>query len=226
MKDFLFSKSWFDEKYEKLGHHRHNTFKVALNLFLQYGGSNIVETGCTSHLDWGSGQSTIILAEFCKKYGGTLDTVDLSESNIEKCKKLTSNYAEQIRYHVNDSVKFLKDFQYKIDLLYLDSYDYPYGELLDVYGGKVDINKAISILDNMSEDDIVKLHNNIIFGSQNHCINELMAALPRTHDKTLILIDDCKLAGGGKGRIAKDWLLKNNYLCLLDQYQSLWIKKI
>lgn len=225
MKDFLFVSSWFDIKYSKLGHRRHPTIKAALNLLLQNNGTNIVETGCCRFPeDWGAGLSTVMFGDFCKHYDKKLYTVDLSAENINTCKNLTKEYSDNISYHVNDSVDFLTSFDQTIDFLYLDSYDYPYGELLELYGGKTNIDKAIEILGSMSDEEIVDKHGAIIAGSQEHCLKELLAALPHMHDKTPILIDDCALPGGGKGRTAKDWLLANRYVCILDLYQTLWIK--
>jgi hypothetical protein len=227
MKDFLFAKGWFDSKYAKPGHRRHATMKAALNLFLQNGGSNIVETGCCRLPDdWGAGLSTVMFGDFCKKYTKRLYTVDLSPENMAICRDLTKEYNGFIDYHVEDSVSFLKRFDQTIDLLYLDSYDYPYGELLEIYGGKTDIDKAIIILDNMSDEDIVSRHSAVIAASQEHCLKELMAALPHLSDKAPIIIDDCMLPGGGKGRTAKEWLLANNYTCILDLYQTLWVKNL
>lgn len=225
MKDFLFNTGWFDNRYAGPGHRRHATIKAALNLFLQNNGTHIVETGCCRYPDdWGAGLSTVMFGDFCKRYGKRLHTVDLSPENMEICKNLTKEYGDNTSYHVSDSVTFLVSFDRTIDLLYLDSYDYPYGEILEVYGGKTDIDKARRILEGMSDEEIVARHGAIIAGSQEHCLKELLAALPRMNDKTPILIDDCALPGGGKGRTAKDWLLANGYTCILDLYQTLWIK--
>lgn len=227
MKDFLFGNGWFDKKYAGLGHRRHATIKAALNLFMQNNGTNIVETGCCRLPDdWGAGLSTVMFGDVCKTYCKRLYSVDLSPENMAICRNITKEYNGFIDYHVEDSVSFLNRFDGTIDLLYLDSYDYPYGELLDVYGGKVDIDKAILTLGNMSDEEIILKHNDIIAVSQEHCLKELFAALPHMHKKTPILIDDCMLPGGGKGRTAKEWLLSNGYVCLLDLYQTLWIKNI
>lgn len=226
MKDFLYSGSWFDKKYAKPGWQRHATMKAALNIFLQRDGKQIVETGCCRLPDdWGAGLSTVMLGDFCKKYDKDLITVDLSPKNMEICKRLTSEYNSNTQYFVDDSVHFLKEFHGVIDLLYLDSYDYPLGELLDVYGARTDEAKALALLGSMSEDEIVNRHGHIFADCQQHCLNELHAALPHMHPKSVILIDDCDLPGGGKGRTAKQWLEENDYMCILDEYQTLWIAK-
>lgn len=226
-KSLVYYYSKFDKKYYINGMLRWPTFKLAFSILNQKFGSSpvIVETGCTRvENDWGAGMSTIIFGDYCKTYGGTLETVDLSKDNMSFCISATSEYKDFIKYHVGDSVSFLKSYSGNpIDLLYLDSYDYPYGELLNIYGGKDNIDTAIKILDGLSEDEIVKRHGNIIADSQEHCVQELLAALPKMAGKHIILIDDNSLPGGGKSRTAKDILIDKGYICLLDIYQSLWV---
>lgn len=233
MKDFLKVNNWFDTKYAERSAFRYPTFKAALNLFLQFEGKTIVETGCVRLKDdWGAGNSTVMLADFCTKYEGRLWSVDITARNIQLSRELTKEFSDVITLEVNDSVAFLSNIKErtdglsKIDLLYLDSFDYPYGELLDIYGGKVNLDKAIATLKSMSTEEIVDKHGHIIAASQEHCLKELMAALPYIHDHTPILIDDNDLPGGGKSRTARDWLAANGYTCILDLYQSLWIKRI
>jgi hypothetical protein len=126
---------------------------------------------------------------------------------------------------VGDSVTYLQNWSGpKIDLLYLDSFDYPYGELLNAYGGMVDIVASEAKLNKFTEDEIVAQFADVIAPSQDHCVKELEAALPHIHDRTIILIDDNNLGGGGKPRTAKDRLIELGYTCLIDYQQSLWIK--
>jgi len=80
-----------------------------------------------------------------------------------------------------------------IDLLYLDSFDYPEGP-----------------------DDALR------DASQQHCRNELEAALPFLAPSAIVLIDDGDLPGGGKPRLAKERLAQLGWTCVLDEYQTLW----
>lgn len=228
-KEFIYCDNWFEKKYAGRSAFRFHTFKTALNLIHQFGGKLMLETGCVRLFDdYGAGYSTVMLGDYAKTYDAKLITVDLTRRNVEMCKTLTKDYEEQITYVVSDSVQYLKGFdssQAKIDFLYLDSYDYPYGELMNLYGGRQDINAAEATLKSMTLEEIVEKHEPIIMDCQEHCLNELLAALPHIHDRTPILIDD-NLPGGGKGRLARDWLLKNGYTCLIDMYQSLWVKRV
>ncbi len=124
--NFINVNSWFDQKYKDKSSGRYNTFKCALNLFRQSKGKTIVETGTTRMKDdWGAGSSTILFGDYLKTYGGKLYTVDIEPKNIETCKEITKEFAENIEYVVDDSIHFLQRFKDSIDLLYLDSYDFP-----------------------------------------------------------------------------------------------------
>src|SRR3989304_2329795 len=126
MKDFLFVNSWFDQKYQNLSGSRYATFKATLNLFRQNNGFYIVETGTTGQKkDWGAGYSTVLFGDYLSRYGGQFWTVDISEPNMNVCRVATAEYASVIDYVVSDSHLFLRTYIGKIDLLYLDSYDYP-----------------------------------------------------------------------------------------------------
>jgi hypothetical protein len=217
---------WFTKRYQENLGLRFSTMKAAVSLYLQRPRNVIVETGTTRlEDDWGGGMSTLVLGEVADTFKSKLYTVDIDGYNMDVSRKITTQYKNSIEYVVSDSVEFFQKYSGDpIGLLYLDSYDYPYGELLDIYGGKTDINVAKLILGKMSEEEIVEKHGHIIRASQNHCLNELRAALPHTTADTVILIDDCDLPGGGKGRTAKNFLANQGYTCVLDNYQSLWIK--
>jgi hypothetical protein len=87
----------------------------------------IVETGCmrSDHGDLAFGDdgcSTLIFDLFAKSCEGKNYSVDISQSNIEHAKKFCKNTT----FTQMDSVEFLEGFplKNKIDLLYLDSYDF------------------------------------------------------------------------------------------------------
>ncbi len=61
--------------------------------------------------------------------------------------------------------------------------------------------------------------------SQKHHLRELLAAWPAITEDTIILIDDCRLKNGGKGRLAIQYLLKNGWKIHRKKYQTLLIKK-
>lgn len=221
---------WFDAKYRDRPTKRWATMRAALNLIHQTPDPNILETGCAREPDdWGAGLSTVIFGEYCARHVGHLVTVDNNAEHLERCKKLTRTTAQWIDYVQADSVSYLRTVGNQvddpIDLLYLDSLDYPYGPLMDLYGGKENIDKAIERLAAMSEEEIVRKHGYLIAPSQEHCQAELQAAWPKLRDHSVVLIDDAGLPGGGKARLAREMLRIRGWTEVLCDYQSLWVKR-
>ena len=195
--------AWFTAEYANRLGRRYQTMHAALTLLFERSQRNriVLETGCVRERnDYGAGYSTVVFGHALSRHGGMLHTVDLSEKNLAACKRLTKRYASSISYNSGDSVTFLKSWNAhpsaSINLLYLDSFDYP---------GK--------------PDEVLRE------ASQRHCLNELAAALPSLSEAAIVLIDDGDLPGGGKPRLAKELLSKLSWTCVIDDYQTLWIRK-
>lgn len=172
-------------------HDRWCTLQMALNWTLQMGGKNVVETGCIRNTDWWDGRSTYVFAEFCARIGGRFWSVDNSPPSVEIALKETAPFKDVTCITLADSVEYLARFEHRIDLLYLDSYDY-------------DVNNPGP--------------------AQSHCLRELEAAMPRLHATAFVLIDDNRAEGGGKGELAKGLLARTGFVCLLDHFQSAWVR--
>lgn len=221
--------NWLFTKYYYSGSNsRYWTFQMALNIILQTRKNPvIVETGCQRQKDdLGAGMSTSIFGEFCKRYSGKLYTVDLFPNHLNICKECTLDFADVIEYIESDSVAWLQNVKgVQADLLYLDSLDHPYWELLEAYGLRDNVDLAIKRLASLSHDEVLYRHGESIIPCQQHCLEELIAASKSgvVGPKTLVLIDDNQLPGGGKSRLAKDHLKRNGWTCLLDLQQSLWM---
>lgn len=196
IEDFINVNSWFENKYKKDLDQRYFTFKVALNYFLQHNSTNIVETGCQRMVDdWGGGCSTLIFGNFCQKYNKHLWTCDINPQNLDVAKQVTQEYKDFITYVFNDSVKFLASFGKTIDFLYLDSMD-------------------------CSLDPIVGS-----LPAQKHQLEELKTALPWLAEHCVIGLDDNNFPDGGKPKLAKEFLLDKNWICILDYQQSIFIRR-
>jgi predicted O-methyltransferase YrrM len=111
-------------KYRKLKV-RYRSFSKAIHLAVTRNVKNIIETGTAREEgNWkGDGLSTILFGDFCKTFGARVTTCDISRENIEICRQLTEIYKDYITYITGDSVQFLKNYDAKIDFLYLDSFD-------------------------------------------------------------------------------------------------------
>jgi hypothetical protein len=121
---------------------------------LRRGPACIVETGTLRNDSPtgrdGDGWSTVAWGWYCACVGGRVYTVDCDAGNLEVCRRVTAPYAAAIEYVHSDSVEFLRAWSEeaisasrllpfafrpsphtgklfafpKIDLLYLDSFDY------------------------------------------------------------------------------------------------------
>ncbi|NBP04527.1 MAG: hypothetical protein EBU90_31485 [Proteobacteria bacterium] len=96
----------------------------------------IIETGCSrseNNYD-GDGMSTLIFDRYTRDHSGEFHTVDIDTGNIEFARARVSG---NTHLHCYDSVAFLHNLntilteeKRKVDLLYLDSFDYyPHQEL-------------------------------------------------------------------------------------------------
>ena len=92
----------------------------------------IVETGTArgkikffffNYFNWKDGMSTPMFAEYAHEVNGELHSCDISENNIKNSQKFTHKFKKNVKYYCEDSLKFLKNFNKKIDFLYLDSLD-------------------------------------------------------------------------------------------------------
>jgi hypothetical protein len=217
-KEFLsFHNKDFLNTYKDLGGRLH-TFKIALNLLNQRGGKVIVETGCQREGDnWNDGQSTRVFAEYARKHDTHLYTVDIKRENIELAEEIVGN--ESVTYTAMDSIKYIESFKKNIDLLYLDSVDVPIPEMR-----KINESYDEKIKD-LKYEEIIERFEELLLPPQTHCLNEVKAALPNLHRDSIILIDDNWVPGGGKSRLAREWMFDNDWELLMDWQQTLWIKK-
>jgi hypothetical protein len=60
--------------------------------------------------------------------------------------------------------------------------------------------------------------------SQIHHLNEFKAIEDQLHEHTLVLIDDCDLPNGGKGKMVVDHMLKKDWKVLMKAYQILLVR--
>jgi hypothetical protein len=194
---------WFSKTYGGRLGMRSVTFHAAIEYLCATTGSErtIVETGCVRERnDYSAGYSTVVFAELAERYGGRVFTVDLNARNMALCRRVTKRWAKLVSYNVGDSIAYLRTWPEgegagrTIDLLYLDSWDYP------IAPGEDADREA----------------------SQRHCLGELEAALPYLGPQSVVLIDDGDLPGGGKPRLAKQRLAALGWECMVDAYQTLW----
>ena len=178
---------------------RRVTFAKTLKLLDKRNAKMIIETG-TSRLGLqntkGDGAATIVFGKWAQQNNAKMHSVDISEDSVTGSQNEINkqDLNNTVTIHLNDSLEFLKTFEDPVDFLYLDSYDY----------SKTDTDIQVK--------------------SQEHHLKEFKLIENKLHDNSIILIDDCGLPGGGKGKTVVEYMLKKNWKVLIDAYQILLVK--
>ncbi|MBN1914760.1 MAG: class I SAM-dependent methyltransferase, partial [Parachlamydiales bacterium] len=61
--------------------------------------------------------------------------------------------------------------------------------------------------------------------SQQHHLNEIIAAYPWLHSKSIVMIDDCAFPNGGKGKLVMEYLVRRGWKVVKNQYQVILVRK-
>jgi len=61
--------------------------------------------------------------------------------------------------------------------------------------------------------------------AQIHNLKEVMAAYDKLTNTSIIMIDDCNIPGGGKGKLAIEWLLERGWYHHVNKHQVILLKK-
>lgn len=174
---------------------RYLTLLSALELLDQRHVKILVETGTARDGDRnfvGDGGSTIIFADWATQNEALLYSVDIDPSAIENAKNVTTVYADHIQFVCDNSIKFLNKFEKQIDFLYLDSFDFDFG------------NPSTS---------------------QVHHLKEIIAAYPKLHKNSIVMIDDCDLPQGGKGALVIEYLTARGWEIFQNGYQIIMLQR-
>lgn len=108
---------------------RNNSFLKVINILeKEYKDPiTIVETGCirntTEESKIGDGWSTLNWKYYSDNTGSDVHVVDINDGHMKKSKEIVPE-SNLIKYYLNDSVDFLNKFDKKIDLLFVDSFDF------------------------------------------------------------------------------------------------------
>lgn len=106
-------------------------FKSVLNGMVGKTNPIIVEIGVSRKTtDLGDGNSTMIFNWFISKYGGSYHGCDISAESLKVASSILSNFhrdgskAENVALYQKDGADFIRLFNERIDLLYLDGWDW------------------------------------------------------------------------------------------------------
>lgn len=179
---------------------RRVTFAKTLKLLNERNAKIIVETGTSRRgltNTKGDGAATIVFGKWAQQNNAKMHSVDISAESVKGSQAEVDRQSlnDTVTVHLNDSLEFLDSFDQAIDFLYLDSYDYS------------------------------KTDKEIQTKSQEHHLKEFKIAEDKLHKNSIVLIDDCGLPGGGKGKTLVEYMLKKDWQIIIDAYQILLIKK-
>jgi len=177
---------------------RRDTFRIVLALLEERGARTLVETGIARQgleNTRGDGGSTVVFGLWAKENSAHLDSVDIDASAVAEASRAIDDLdlRNYVSVHVGDSVQYLSEFKNQVDFLYLDSYDYS--------------RKDTEIQER----------------SQQHHLKEFQAIEDRLHGGTVVLIDDCNLPGGGKGKLVIEYMLSNRWKLFHFAYQAVLV---
>lgn len=166
------------EEHLKLTRQRTESFQMMINHLKGIDNPLIVETGCIREAeDYGAGCSTEIFDQYLNENGGRFYSVDNSPTNVIFAKTQVSNKNTSIV--LSDSVAFLKQFNTtllsenkKIDLLYLDSYDFYEG--IEHESSLHHIFELLAISPSLSENTMVVVDDNFEDKGKGYYIKQYM----------------------------------------------------
>lgn len=212
----------YNKFYGRVPLFRSFTFKKAFEMFIENKGSTIIELGtirsfvhggldgCNSddlkywapekpeNWDWGAGLFSLMAAEEFYDKNVEIHTVDICEAHINRSKIVSGKYQDIIKYHVSDSVSFIKSFSKKADLIYLDTGDMTPIEPTALH----QLKEVHAIVESGILSDVGIL-----------LIDDVRNAAP------IILCNEKDLHG--KAKYSIPYLISNGFEIIMDEYQVL-----
>ena len=177
---------------------RRDTFKKTLELLDRTKAKVCIETG-TSRYGLqnvkGDGAATILFGKWAKQNAAFLHSVDISDESVRCARQ------EVEKQGLTDHVKVYESDSLIFLRDFIHQVDFLY---LDSY--------------DYSDDPVVQAK------SQEHHLKEFKAIEDQLHENTIVLIDDCRLPNGGKGKLAVAYMLANGWKMLMNQYQILLVR--
>lgn len=178
---------------------RRNTLREVLRLLDERNATTLLETGVARmglEKSKGDGASTIVFGLWAKQNDAHLYSVDIDPEATERAGIAVDDMdlADNVTLVTSDSVAYLDEFTDTVDFLYLDSYDYH------------------------------KTDTAIQTASQDHHLKEIKAIEGCLHENSVILIDDCDMPNGGKGKLVIERLTARGWKVHMSEYQVILVR--
>ena len=179
---------------------RRDTLREVLRLLDERNAKTLLETGVARmglEKSKGDGASTIVFGIWAQQNDAHLYSVDIDPDATERAGAAVAELSlgDSVTLVTSDSVAYLDDFTDSVDFLYLDSYDYH------------------------------KTDTAIQTASQDHHLKEIKAIEGCLHDDTVILIDDCDMPNGGKGKLVIERLTAQGWKVHMSEYQVILVRE-
>lgn len=178
---------------------RRGTFLKILELLEKIGAKTIIETGTSREGLKGAksnGAATIVFGKWAKENDAMVHSVDI---NIESVKNAQLEVDKQ---GLSKSVKIY----HSDSLIFLNDFkekvDFLYLDSYD-YSSDLEVQRK----------------------SQEHHLKEFIAIENQLHEQSIVLIDDCDLPNGGKGKSVIAYMIKKDWKVLIESYQVLLVRK-
>jgi hypothetical protein len=175
---------------------RYKTFTEALRLLTERHVQMIVETGTERWLD----------AKYCFDGDGGSTIIFGHWATANNAQMFSVDINEtHVGYSQNNAVDYLKN----LSLVIQDSVAF-----LKQFPDHIDFLYLDSY--DYSERDSLP--------AQYHCLNEVLAAEDKLTDRSIVMIDDCNIPGGGKGKLAIEYLLSRGWILHKNFHQVILLK--
>lgn len=177
---------------------RRDSFRLTMKLMAKADAKVIVETGTSREGLRGAksnGAATIVFGKWAKENGGFVHSVDINQESVKNAQ------TEVDRQGLSEVVKIHLSDSVQFLSNFEKSVDLLYLDSYD-YSSDVEVQKK----------------------SQEHHLKEFKAIEDRLHKNSIVLIDDCDLPNGGKGKLVIKYMLKNDWKIVLDAYQVLLVR--
>ncbi len=161
-----------------------------------------IETGASQDLD--DGCFGLYLAKICESNNGIFHSVDLSETIVEKSKKMFSDFLPNftINQHCVDSVEFLKSYNGSPNLVHLDSWDLDLtNPVPSMLHGFLEFQ---AIKDKMPSGSIIIVDDNFLKGTWVHWRELVNGEMTGNYEKI-----DINYEIVGKGSLIYHWCQKS-----------------
>lgn len=178
---------------------RRDTFRRCLDLLNRTNARIIVETGTYREGLQGAksnGAATIVFGKWARLNKAFVHSVDISAQSVAAAQK------EVVAQELVEFVKIHLSDSIQFLESFTEKVDFLY---LDSYDYSSDVEIQLK--------------------SQTHHLEEFKAIEHQLHDKSIVLIGDCDLPNGGKGKLVVEYMLKNGWKILMEHYQILLVRQ-